>query len=166
MIINDVHQGIHKRTKGKRIGRGPGSGWGKTSTRGHKGEGSRNGSSMPLSFQGGQTPLFRRTAKRGFNNYEFAYSVYAINLNLINDMFNDGDTVCPTSLKAKGKGKKKYDLLKILGDGEVTKALTIHAHKFSVTAEQKILAAGGKVEYISTSVPQAPKAEAESTDAG
>jgi large subunit ribosomal protein L15 len=159
MIINDVHQGIHKRTKPRRIGRGPGSGYGKTAGRGHKGEGSRNGASVPLSFQGGQTPLFRRTAKRGFNNKAFADVVFAVNVYQLEEHFDNGDVVNSETLGQKGIAKSNYDFLKILGNGELTKKLTVQAHKYSASAEEKIKKAGGTVEIVSMSVPVEAKAE-------
>ena len=154
MIINDVHQGIHKHKKRKRVGRGTGSGHGKTSGRGHKGEGSRQGHSDFLPYQGGQTPLFRRMAKRGFNNKVFANKVFAINVSDLEVIFENDDVVSPETLREKGLGKQKYDHLKILGDGEITKKLIVKAHRFSKSAEEKIKAAGGTVEEIIVSVPE------------
>lgn len=149
MIINDVHQGITKNKKRKRIGRGPGSGHGKTSGRGHKGEGSRAGHSRRLGFAGGQMPLFRLVAKRGFNNNAFAKKVVAVNVGTLEKHFEAGSEVTPETLKRIGLAKGSYDFIKILGDGELTVSLTVQAHRFSKSAQEKIQAAGGKVEFIS-----------------
>jgi large subunit ribosomal protein L15 len=149
MIIDDVHRGIHKNKQHKRVGRGCGSGHGKTSGRGHKGQGSRRGTaSKPGGFSGGQTPLFRRIAKRGFNNRAFADSVFAINISLLEERFKAGDEVSPEILKARGIVKANYDVLKILGNGELTKKLTVKAHQFSASAQEKITKAGGKIEAL------------------
>lgn len=150
MIIDDVHRGIHTNKARKRIGRGCGSGHGKTSGRGHKGQGSRRGASskMRVGFAGGQMPLFRTIAKRGFNNNAFRDDVFALNVALLDELFEDGDVVSPETLKERGIVKGKYDALKILGDGGLTKKLTVVAHKFSASAEEKIKAAGGTVEVI------------------
>lgn len=151
MIIDDVHRGIQKRRKRKRIGRGPGSGHGKTSGRGHKGYFSRAGSSRRTAFEGGQMPLARRIAKRGFNNKKFADKVYVVNLSLLEKIFESGATVDPQVLARKGVAKGKFDLIKVLGNGELTKPLTVKAHRFSKSAEEKIQAAGGTAEKITLS---------------
>lgn len=146
MIIDDVHRGIQKRQKRKRIGRGPGSGHGKTAGRGHKGFGSRAGSSRRRGFAGGQMPLQRTIAKRGFNNNEFAAKVLEINVSTLDAKFAAGDTVSLETLKAKGLAKGQFDVVKILGDGELTKKLTVQVARVSAGAEQKIQGAGGTVE--------------------
>jgi len=151
MIIDDVHRGIHKRRKRKRVGRGPGSGSGKTAGRGHKGYGSRAGASTRLGFEGGQMPLFRRIAKRGFNNKRFADVVAIVNLSALERAFVDGDTVNRETLAEKGLAKGRYDVIKILANGQLTKKLTVQAHRFSKAAEEKITASGGKVEKIISS---------------
>lgn len=148
MILDDVHRGIKKNKKRKRIGRGPGSGHGKTSGRGHNGYYSRSGSSRRLSFEGGQMPLARRIAKRGFSNKRFAKVVAIVNVSALNDSFENGEEVTPQVLADKGLAKGRFDLVKILGNGELTKKLTIKAHKYSASAEEKIKAAGGSVERI------------------
>ncbi len=148
MIIDDVNRGIHKHKKRKRVGRGPGSGHGKTCGRGHKGYGSRSGASRRRGFVGGQMPLFRLIAKRGFNNNAFADKVLAINVSVLNDKFDDGATVNPETLRACRLAQGRFDFIKILGDGELTKKLTVQAHRFSRSAEEKIQAAGGTVERI------------------
>ncbi len=147
MNLNDVHHGIHKNKSRKRIGRGPGSGHGKTATRGHKGQGSRSGYSLSPLFEGGQMPLIRRIPKRGFNN-QFADTVASINLGLLEKHFQSGEEVGPDALRAKRIVRGRYDQLKILGDGELTKSLKISAHKFSRSALEKIEKAGGTVELI------------------
>lgn len=148
MIINDVHVGIQKRKPRKRIGRGPGSGHGKTSGRGQNGYYSRSGSSRRAGFEGGQTPLFRRVAKRGFNNKQFASTVVIINVGQLNDIFDDGAEVSVDDLIARGLIPSRHDMVKILGDGELTKKLIVKAHRFSASAEEKLVAAGGKYERI------------------
>ncbi len=105
MMINDVHQGIRKNKSRKRIGRGPGSGHGKTSTRGHKGWYSRSGTTNRLGYTGGQTPLARRIAKRGFNNRQFAPHVVVVNVSALNKAFDSGATVNPQTLMEKGLAK-------------------------------------------------------------
>lgn len=148
MILNDVHIGIEPRKSRKRIGRGTGSGHGKTSGRGHKGFFSRSGSSRRRGFQGGQMPLFRRVAKRGFSNNYFAASVAVINVGELNDSFDAGAEITPELLVKKGMVRSSFDELKVLGDGEVTKKFTVFAHRYSAAAEQKISAAGGSFERL------------------
>jgi len=138
-----------KETKvSKRVGRGPGSGMGKTSTRGENGQKSRSGASISAWFQGGQTPLYRRIPKRGFNNKRFEHVFATINLNSLNKFFNDGDVVTPEVLKERGIIKKELDGIKVLATGNLEKKLTIKAHRFSSKAVTKIEDAGGKAEVI------------------
>lgn len=132
----------------KRVGRGPGSGLGKTSGRGENGQKSRSGASIPAWFQGGQTPLYRRVPKRGFNNARFRTEYATINLSDLNKYFNDGDVVTPELLKEKGIIKKQLCGIKVLGNGELEKKLTIRANRFSSSAVTKIESAGGKAEVI------------------
>ncbi len=132
----------------KRVGRGPGSGMGKTSTRGQKGQKSRSGASIKPWFQGGQAPLYRRIPKRGFNNTRFATKFATINLSDINKFFNDGDEVTPEILKSRGIIKKELSGLKVLGNGQLDKKVTIKAHRFSSSAVTKIEEAGSKAEVI------------------
>lgn len=132
----------------KRVGRGPGSGMGKTATRGQKGQKSRSGASISPWFQGGQTPLYGRLPKRGFNNARFAIKYATINLSDLNRYFKDGDVVTPEILKEKGIIKNQLSGVKVLGNGELDKKLTIKANRFSSTAIAKIEAAGGKTEVI------------------
>ena len=148
MILNDVHEGIHQRRPRKRIGRGVGSGQGKTAGRGHKGFYSRSGSSRRTGFEGGQMPLFRRVAKRGFNNAEFAETVVIINVRQLQEAFEDGTEVSVDLLVSKGLVPSRHDSVKVLGDGELTKKLVVKCHRFSVSAEKKIVAAGGKYERV------------------
>lgn len=143
MILNDVHVGIQKYKKRKRIGRGSGSGHGKTSGRGHKGFYSRAGSSRRTGFEGGQMPLFRRVAKRGFNNAAFASEVVIINVGQLESVFDSGTEITPELLVARGIVPSKFDELKVLGDGELTKKFSVSAHRFSASAEAKISAVGG-----------------------
>ena len=136
-----------ERKVGKRVGRGPGSGMGKTSTRGQKGQKSRSGASIPVWFQGGQSPLYRRLPKRGFNNARFKTEYAVINLDDLN-RFNDGDVITPELLKEKGIVKKQLAGIKVLSYGELTKKITVKAHRFSSKAVTKIENAGGTVEVI------------------
>lgn len=131
----------------KRVGRGPGSGMGKTSTRGQKGQHARSGSGISPWFEGGQSPLFRRIPKRGFNNNRFKIEYAIINLDDLNK-FNDGDVITPQILKEKGIIKKQLAGIKVLGDGELTKKITVKAHRFSSKAIAKIESAGGIAEVI------------------
>ena len=148
MILSDVHNGVRVNKAPKRVGRGCGSGHGKTSGRGHNGAGSRRGNSHRPGFQGGQKQLFRLVAKRGFNNKEHAAVVVALNLYQLEESFASGDTVSLESLHEKGLVKRRFDAIKILGDGELTHKLTVKVHRFSRSAEVKIRAAGGTVEVI------------------
>ena len=132
----------------KRVGRGPGSGLGKTSGRGQKGQKSRSGASIPAWFQGGQTPLYRRIPKRGFNNARFTIRFATINVSDLNNYFNDGDTVTPELLKERKIIKKQLNGVKVLGNGELKKRLTVKANIFSNSAISKIESNGGKVEVI------------------
>ena len=138
-----------KETKAtKRVGRGPGSGMGKTSTRGQNGQHARSGSGISAWFQGGQSPLYRRIPKRGFNNARFEVKYATINLDVINKYFNDGETVTPEVLKERGIIKKQLCGVKVLGNGELTKKVTVKANRFSSKAVTQIEDAGGKAEVI------------------
>jgi large subunit ribosomal protein L15 len=143
MNISDVHRGIHKGRPRKRLGRGTGSGQGKTAGRGHKGQGSRSGVAFLPIFQGGTMPLVRRVPKRGFHN-RWAKTVAVVNVGDLNDAFQPGDVVTPESLAAAQLVKGRYDELKVLGDGQLSKKLKISAHRFSKTAAEKIANAGGE----------------------
>ena len=130
----------------KRVGRGMGSGMGKTSTRGHKGQGSRSGSRLMRGFEGGQMPLHRRLPKRGFVNI-FRTEYEVVNLEKLAGL---GDTeITPEVLRKAGMVSSKKSLVKVLGQGDLSKALTVHAHKFSKSAQEKIEKAGGKIQVVS-----------------
>jgi large subunit ribosomal protein L15 len=159
MNINDVHRGIHKNRPRKRLGRGIGSGHGKTAGRGHKGQGSRSGVSFLPIFQGGTMPLVRRIPKRGFHN-RWAKSIAAINVGDLNDRFNAGDEVTPDALAAANLLPGGYDQLKILGDGELTKKLKVSAHRFSKTAAEKITKVGGQTIILPGPAPVVKKKKA------
>lgn len=130
-----------------RKGRGPGSGNGKTGGKGHKGQNARAGGGVRPGFEGGQMPLYRRLPKRGFNNKIFAKVYAEVNISDLN-IFDNGTTVTEELLREKGLIKKVYDGVAVLGNGEVTKNLTVKAAKFTKTASEKIEAAGGKVEVV------------------
>lgn len=132
----------------KRVGRGPGSGMGKTATRGENGQKSRSGASIPAWFQGGQSPLYRRIPKRGFNNARFETKFATINVGQLNKLFNDGDVITPEVLKERGIIKKQLSGIKVLSAGVLDKKLTIKAQRFSTSAVTKIENAGGKAEVI------------------
>ncbi len=148
MMLHDVHQGIVGSKPRKRVGRGIGSGHGKTSGRGHKGAGSRSGYKRSLGFEGGQMPLMRRVAKRGFNNNQFAPVIAEVNVAALESAFDAGTTVTPELMQEKGLAKGRFDEVKILGNGNLTKKLTISAHRFSKSAEEKIKAVGGSFSVI------------------
>ncbi len=152
MNLNEVNEGIVKYKKRKRIGRGPGSGWGKTAARGNNGQGQRAGYSSKPWFQGGAMPMIRRIAKRGFNN-KWALSVGEVNLSDLDAHFKAGEAVTPDSLAERDLAKYRYDILKVLGTGEITKKLTISAHRFSESAREKITAAGGTIVELPMAKP-------------
>jgi large subunit ribosomal protein L15 len=144
MNLSNVRAPKKASEKRKRVGRGMGSGMGKTSTRGHKGQRSRSGSRMLRGFEGGQMPLHRRMPKRGFTNiFRKEYSI--VNLEALAALGET--TITPDVLRKAGVIKTKR-LVKILGDGELKLALTVHAHKFSKSAQEKITKAGGKFEVL------------------
>jgi large subunit ribosomal protein L15 len=144
MNLSNVRAPRKSSEKRKRVGRGMGSGMGKTSTRGHKGQRSRSGSRMLRGFEGGQMPLHRRMPKRGFTNiFRKEYSI--VNLEALAAL--DETTITPDVLRKAGVIKTKHPV-KILGDGELKAALTVRAHKFSKSAQEKIAKAGGKFEVL------------------
>lgn len=146
MNLIDAKVAIHKRKKRKRVGRGRGSGHGKTSCKGHKGEKSRSGNKLRLLFEGGQMPLFRRIPKRGFNNpFKKKYTI--INVKDLEN-FESGTVIDPQELKKNRIIRNTKYNLKILGEGELKKSLTVAAHKFSKTAIAKITEAGGEVKTL------------------
>ena len=152
MNLNNVHRGIRKRKKRKRLGRGLGSGHGKTCGRGHKGQGSRAGWSVHPTFEGGQMPLVRRIPKRGFNN-RWAETVAVVNLADLEKLFDDGAEVNPQAIRELNLAKGRYDVLKVLGNGQLTKKLNVSAHRFSRSAAEKIRAAGGQVVILPGKAP-------------
>jgi large subunit ribosomal protein L15 len=131
--------------KNKRLGRGVGSGHGKTAGKGHKGQKARAGGGVRLGFEGGQMPLFRRIARRGFSNYPFKKEFQVVNVADLN-RFADGDVVTPASLIAKGLARKKGVAVKILGSGELARKVTIEGATVSATAREKIIAVGGSIK--------------------
>ena len=147
MNLEKVNSGVHTNRGRKRLGRGPGSGLGKTAGRGHKGQRSRPGYNALSIFEGGQMPLVRRIPKRGFHN-RFALEVAAVNVGDLQRRFEAGEEVTPASLKTRGLVKGRYDLLKVLGDGELTKSLKISAHQFSASAKEKIEKSGGHITVL------------------
>ena len=130
-----------------RKGRGAGSGNGKTAGKGHKGQNARSGGGVRPGFEGGQLPLYRKLPKRGFNNYRFAKKYAVINVNALNK-FDDGEVVDCAALLSAGIINKVFDGVKVLGEGEITKNLTVKATVFSASAKEKIEAAGGKTEVV------------------
>ena len=158
LSLNNLHPTPGSTHKKKRVGRGPGSGLGKTAGRGHKGQKSRSGYSSRPGFEGGQMPLQRRLPKRGFTNI-FKKQWIEIALEKIDNNFNAGDEVTPEMLHERGLIKKaKHDLV-ILGNGELTKAIKISAHRFTKAAKEKIEKAGGTATVIVRTPAAAPAAE-------
>ena len=147
MELNNLMKNPGATKARKRVGRGPGSGLGKTSGRGENGQKSRSGASISAVFEGGQTPLFRRLHKRGFSNARFKREYATINVGELNK-FNDGDVVTPELLKEMGIIKKQLSGVKVLGNGTLEKKLTIKAHRFTQSAITKIEEPGSKAEVI------------------
>jgi large subunit ribosomal protein L15 len=152
MNLHDVNAGIKKNKRRKRVGRGPGSGHGKTSGRGHKGQGALAGWSASPIFEGGASPLIRRIPKRGFHN-QWGDVVVVVNVGDLESVFDAGTDVTPEALKQKNLAKGRYDVLKILGNGELKKKLKITAHSFSASALEKIKQAGGEVVVLDRPKP-------------
>lgn len=149
MDLSTVHHGITKRPQKKRVGRGPGSGHGKTASRGSKGQYSQAGAKRPaFTFEGGQMPLFRRIPKRGFSHETWDKKFHVVNVGEIDKAFSEGDTVSAESLKRVGLAKGPADGVRILGVGDITKMLIVKAHHFSKSADEKIKAKGGTTEVI------------------
>jgi large subunit ribosomal protein L15 len=147
MSLHDVNQRVHKHKKPTRVGRGLGSGHGKTAGKGHKGQRARTGWKASPVFQGGGMPLVRRIPKRGFTN-SFALIVAAINVGDLESSFEAGDSVTPAALVERRLVKARHDLVKVLGDGELTKRLSVSAHRFSAAAKEKIEKAGGTATIV------------------
>src|SRR5687768_15053405 len=146
MALNNLKPADRSKFKKKRVGRGPGSGLGKTSGRGHKGAQSRSGYHFKRGFEGGQMPLHRRVPKRGFTNI-FREEFDVVNLDTLSERFEKGTEITPALLEERGivsRGRR----VKVLGRGDATKALTVRAHKFSGKAAEKIAAAGGTTEVL------------------
>jgi large subunit ribosomal protein L15 len=149
MALNNLKPAEGSKFNRKRVGRGPGSGLGKTAGRGHKGAQSRSGWKYKRGFEGGQMPLHRRVPKRGFTNiFRTEYDV--VNLDQLEKLFDKGATVTVDALRERGIVSSRTAKVKVLARGEVTKALTVQAHKFSGKAADKIAAAGGKAEAIAS----------------
>jgi large subunit ribosomal protein L15 len=147
MKLHELKSTEGARKENFRIGRGVGSGNGKTAGKGHKGQNARSGGGVRLGFEGGQLPLYRRLPKRGFKNVNrVEYAI--VNLKTLNNYYNDGETVSPVSLVEKGIINKEFDGIKVLASGELTKKITVQAHKFSKSAVSAIENAGGTVEVI------------------
>ena len=159
MILNDVNTGIKKFKKRRRIGRGVGSGHGKTAGRGHKGQGSRAGFSRQATFQGGTMPMVRRIPKRGFTN-KFALKVAVLNVEDLEKCFSAGDEVSPETIRKTPLLSHRYDELKILANGDLSKKLKVSAHRFSKSAIEKIEKAGGEVIRLSGPTPVEVKKKA------
>jgi large subunit ribosomal protein L15 len=146
MKLHEIKPAPGSTKRRKVVGRGRGSGHGTTAGRGGKGQTARTGSSIPAWFEGGQMPLIRRLPKRGFTNI-FKKDYAIINIEIL-DRFESGQEVTPALLVSQGLIRSRHDGVKVLGTGALTKALTVHAHKFSQSAAAKIEAAGGKVQVI------------------
>jgi large subunit ribosomal protein L15 len=146
--------------KNKRLGRGVGSGHGKTAGKGHKGQKARAGGGVRLGFEGGQMPLFRRIARRGFSNYPFKKIFQVVNVSDLN-RFSDGDTVTPDALVAHGLARKKGVTVKILGSGELTRKLVVEGALVYASAREKIVAMGGEIKEGAASAHAEPKGAAE-----
>ncbi len=149
MMLHEIKAGkVVKNKDRKRLGRGESSGQGRTSGRGNKGVGQRAGRGAKITHEGGATPYYRKMPKRGFSNFTFRKEYFGINIGTLNDLFETDQVVDIDALVARGVISKSAGLIKILGDGTITKALTVKAHKFSKSAAEAIQAAGGKAEVI------------------
>jgi large subunit ribosomal protein L15 len=156
MDLSTVHQGVHKLKRKKRVGRGPGSGHGKTASRGSKGQWASAGAKKPTAlFEGGQMQLFRRIPKRGFSHATWDKYYHVVNVGDLDKHFADGAAIDPAALRETGLAKGPADGVRILGTGEVTKRLVVKAHHFSKSALEKIQAKGGTAEIIPG--PKKPK---------
>ena len=156
MDLSTVHHGVHKLRRKKRVGRGPGSGHGKTSTRGSKGQWASAGAKKPTSlFEGGQMQLFRRIPKRGFSHATWARRFHVVNVGDLDKHFGDGATVDHAALRDAGLANGPADGVRVLGEGALTKKLVVKAHHFSKSAADKIAAKGGTTEVIPP--PKKPK---------
>jgi large subunit ribosomal protein L15 len=149
MELHNLHPAPGAKRPRKRVGRGPGSGNGKTAGRGHKGQKSRSGYSRRYGFEGGQMPLVRRIPKRGFTNI-FRVEFQVVNLRDLERIFSEGDTVSPEAMVEKGLARGGKRLIKVLADGDLTKKLIVQAHKFSGSARAGIEKAGGSCEVVTS----------------
>ena len=147
MKLNELRPAEGSTRESFRVGRGPGSGNGKTAGKGHKGQNARSGGGVRPGFEGGQLPLYRKHPKRGFNN-KFATVYATVNVSTLEQKFQNGDIVNLEALLARKIVRKACDGLKVLGDGELTKKLTVQAAVFSAAAKEKIAAAGGQAEEV------------------
>ena len=152
MNLDDVNRGIRKHKKSKRVGRGPGSGHGKTCGKGEKGQSSRPSWSKHPTFRGGAMPMVRRIPKRGFFN-KWAPKIGLVNVSDLEANFEAGEEVNSDTLREKDLAKYRYDILKVLGDGELTKSLKVSAHRFSKSAKEKIEKAGGQAIELPAKKP-------------
>jgi large subunit ribosomal protein L15 len=152
MRLHDLKPRPGAKHRRKRLGQGESSGHGKTSGRGGKGQTARSGSSVRIGFEGGQMPLIRRIPKRGFNNTRFAVRYIPVNLEALNK-FDEGATVDEAALRGSGLAQGREKRVKILGDGELTRKLTVKAHAFSATARAKIEKLGGACQLIESQAP-------------
>lgn len=149
MDLSTIHNGITRRTRKKRVGRGIGSGHGKTAGRGHKGQYTSAGAKRPhISFEGGQMPLFRRIPKRGFSQGRYQKHYHVVNVGDLDGTFENGASVDQEALRKAGLANGPADGIRILGGGELTKKLTIRANYFSKSAQEKITAKGGTADLI------------------
>jgi large subunit ribosomal protein L15 len=158
MRLHDLKPRPGAKHRRKRLGQGESSGHGKTSGRGGKGQTARSGSSVRIGFEGGQMPLIRRIPKRGFNNKQFATRYIPVNLESLNK-FEDGATVDEAALRGHGLANGTVKRVKILGDGELTRKLTVKAHAFSAAARAKIEKLGGACQLIESKPPAPPAAK-------
>ena len=154
MDLKTVQDKGVKHLQRKRVGRGLGSGLGKTAGRGHKGWGARSGTSRRPGYEGGQMPIYRRVPKRGFTNARFRVDYTIVNVGTL-EKFEDGSQVDLEALLSHGLASKVSPLLKVLGNGELSKKLTVRAHKFSASAKDKIEKAGGTAEIVDVHAPTA-----------
>ncbi|HEV3079479.1 MAG TPA: 50S ribosomal protein L15 [Gemmataceae bacterium] len=156
MDLSTLHHGVHRRKRKKRVGRGIGSGHGKTATRGSKGQWASAGAKMPTpAFEGGQMPLFRRIPKRGFSHATWGKNFLVVNVGDLDHAFGDGDTVDHAALREAGLANGPADGVRVLGTGEVSKRLVVRVHHVSKSAVEKIKARGGSVELVPP--PKKPK---------
>lgn len=166
MNLDDVKKIKIPRKKRKRVGRGPGSGWGTTAARGNKGAGQRSGNRHRLRFEGGQMPLYRRLPKMGFSNARFKVDMHVVNVGDLQEVFEAGADVTVDSLKKSGLLPKRAEFVKILGFGDLDKALKIVAHGVSNGAREKIEAAQGSIEIKPVRTEMRPKFVKKSRSAG